>query len=103
MQAWNSHPVAGIFIHDVCFGFYVRATIQHSDGGSPNSKASTRIGVSPLPAGMLPTGEDARLEYTRQGGTLTAFGEFGIDPLKDRPDLISRRNNYVTCSTGSSI
>ena len=44
---------------------------------------------------MLPSGDDARLEYTGQGGSLTAFGEFGIDPLKDRPDLISRRNTLL--------
>ena len=44
---------------------------------------------------MIPLGDDARLEYTGHGGSLTAFGEFGIDPLKDRPDLISRRNTLL--------
>ena len=27
-----------------------------------------------------------------QGGNLTSFGEFGRDPLKERPELVTRRN-----------
>ena len=34
------------------------------------------------------------LNYRMQGGDLTEFGLFGCDPLKDRPDLIQRRETY---------
>lgn len=64
----------------------------NSGGGSPNSKAESRDGATPLPQGTLPTGAEAREEYMRQGGNLTSFGEFGRDPLKERPDLVIRRN-----------
>ena len=32
--------------------------------------------------------------YLTQGGTLTQFGEFGCDPLRNRADLIHRREVY---------
>ena len=63
----------------------------NSGGGSPNSKAESRDGTTPLPQGTLPAGAEAREEYMRQGGNLRSFGEFGSDPLKERLDLVTRR------------
>lgn len=35
----------------------------------------------------------ARQQYEAQGGSITAFGQFGIDPLRNRQDLVIRRDS----------
>ena len=40
--------------------------------------------------------------YRRQGGNLTEYSAYGIDPLRDRPDLVHRRDDYFF-STHSSF
>ena len=34
----------------------------------------------------------ARQQYVDQGGSITAFGTFGYDPIRSRLDLIHRRD-----------
>ena len=41
---------------------------------------------------QIPTGALAKQQYEAQGGNITQFGEFGIDPLKNRQDLVQRRD-----------
>ena len=60
-------------------------------GGTPNSKAVERSGTSPVTT-VLPVGSLARREYEAQGGSITQFGEFGVDPLRNREDLVRRRD-----------
>ena len=62
-------------------------------GGTPNSKATERCGTTPIPGGTLPTGTLAKQQYEVQRGSITAFGEFGIDPLRNRQDLVIRRDS----------
>ena len=50
-----------------------------------------RLGTSPVTT-VLPVGLLARREYQAQGGSITQFGEFGIDPLRNREDLVRRRD-----------
>ena len=47
-----------------------------------------------LPWEEVPTTDEATTSYHVQGGTLTEFGLFGCDPLRDRADLIHRREQY---------
>ena len=61
-----------------------------SGGGTPNSRATQGFGTTPIPGGTLPTGVSAKQQYEAQGGSITPFGEFGIDPLRDRQDLVNR-------------
>ena len=48
--------------------------------------------LTPLPAGALPTTDQAAYLYSTQGGELKAFSLFGKDPLRIRPDLVGRRD-----------
>ena len=50
--------------------------------------------ITSIPTQFIPTTENAVEMYHMQGGDLTEFGLFGCDPLKDRPDLIQRRETY---------
>ena len=46
-----------------------------------------------MPGGTLPSGSLAKQQYEANGGTITPFGEFGRDPLKNRQDLVIRRDS----------
>lgn len=37
----------------------------------------------------------AQQEYEVQGGQLTAVSNFGVDPLRNRPDLVIRRDQLL--------
>ena len=45
-----------------------------------------------MPSGVLPPGNVARQQYIDQGGSITQFGTFGVDPLRNRVDLVMRRD-----------
>ena len=47
--------------------------------------------VATISTQAVPTTDAAAQMYRSQGGTLTEFGIFGCDPLKDRADLIQIR------------
>lgn len=64
----------------------------HAGGGNPNDRALQRMGVTPIPVGVLPHGDVARQQYIDQGGSITQFGTFGVDPLRNRADLVIRRD-----------
>ena len=40
----------------------------------------------------MPTGAIAKQQYEAQGGNITPFGKFGADPLRNRQDLVNRRD-----------
>ena len=61
-------------------------------GGTPSSKATERLGTTHILPGVLPTGAIAKQQYEAQGGNITPFGEFGADPLRNRQDLVNRRD-----------
>lgn len=68
-------------------------------GGTPNDKCTERDGTTRIPRGTLPTGDVARQQYVDQGGSITAFGKFGYDPIRNRLDLIHR----TVCTSKSAI
>ena len=49
---------------------------NNAGGGNPNDRALQRMGVTPIPRGDV-----ARKQYIDQGGSITQFGTFGVDPL----------------------
>ena len=49
----------------------------------------------------IPSREDAAQQYAQQGGRLTAYGIFGIDPLKERPHLVARRDQWLAATVPS--
>lgn len=60
-----------------------------------------RVGITPLNAGSLPSSSVAKREYEAQGGQITATSLFGVDPLRNRPDLVLRRDRLLTSSNPS--
>ena len=50
--------------------------------------------MTPIHSQVIPTTDNAAEMYRTQGGKLTEFGLFGCDPLRDRADLIHRREVY---------
>ena len=93
VEAWNCHPIAGLCI---LFEYNRSVLIFYSwypiGGGTPSSKATERLGTTRSPPGVLPTGAMAKQQYEAQGGNITPFGEFGADPLRNRQDLVNRRD-----------
>ena len=55
-------------------------------------QAVERPGTTPVMSGVLPVGSLARFQYEAQGGSISQFGEFGVDPLRNREDLVCRRD-----------
>lgn len=47
-------------------------------GGTLNDKAIQRMGVTPVPDGVLPPGSVARQQYTDQGGGV----HYSLEPLE---------------------
>ena len=62
--------------------------------GVPNHLERERNEITPIHSQVIPTTDDAAELYRTQGGELTEFGLFGCDPLRDRADLIHRREVY---------
>lgn len=56
------------------------------------------MGTTQLPPGSLPSTSMAQREYEAQGGRLTAVSNFGVDPLRNRPDLVIRRDGLLAAS-----
>ena len=63
--------------------------------GVPNNLAIECNNITAIPSRVLPSTYDATQMYLTQGGTLVQFGLFGCDPLRDRADLIHRREVYL--------
>ena len=60
--------------------------------GVPNRLAVTKNRTSRVPQSSVPTPEEAVSLFEREGGSLTIFSSFGVDPLASRPDLFQRRH-----------
>lgn len=60
----------------------------------PNTLQEEHSQITPIPACVIPDTEEASHVYREQGGNLTEFGLFGSDPLKDRVDLMQRRETH---------
>ena len=60
----------------------------------PYELASNPQNVSILPS-SIPTKDDAALCYVQQGGRLTTYGTFGIDPPRELPHLVARRDQWL--------
>ena len=62
--------------------------------GVPCELARDPQNVSILPS-SIPTKNDAALWYAQQGGRLTAYGTFGIDPRKESPHRVARHDQWL--------
>ena len=62
--------------------------------GVPNEMHRYFNGTTSISAQSVPETSDAVDMFTAQGGSLTLHGLFGCDPLRDRQDLIQRRDQY---------
>lgn len=71
-------------------------TLTGPQGGIPNDKAEVQNGTAILQASQIPNTTDAVHEYETLGGKLTAYSNYGVDILKDRPDLIQERERLFT-------
>ena len=67
-------------------------------GGTPNNRSEQRVGTTPLNVGSLPSSSAAKQEYEAQGGQIAAASLFGVDPLRNRPDLVMRRDGLLAAS-----
>ena len=76
------------------YSLYSHAIIYtiHAGKGIPNEREKHRYGVTPLPPYVLPSIDAARQMYLEQGGNLRAFSVYGRDPLRNRQDLMLRRD-----------
>ena len=50
---------------------------------------------------VIPSKYDAAQQYAQQGGPLTAHGVFGTDPLKERPHLVARHDQWLAATIPS--
>lgn len=64
----------------------------HTGKGIPNEREKQRHGVTPLPPHSLPSTEAAKQMYLENGGNLRAFSVSSRDPLRNRQDLVLRRD-----------
>ena len=54
-----------------------------------------------IPVTVIPDTESAAEEYEHQGGSLAVASHFGADPLQERQDLISLRNQHLIADVGN--
>ncbi|XP_019860944.1 PREDICTED: uncharacterized protein LOC109589282 [Amphimedon queenslandica] len=80
ISAWNSHFIAG--------------------KGVPLVLSQQRF-TTQVQASVVPSTVTATQDYEQQGGSLTHFSEFGIDPLRERHDLIRLRDEHFGVDIGS--
>ena len=78
---------ATLIINEVLFYLF-------SGSGVPNEMHRYFNGTTSISAQSVPETSDAVDMFTAQGGSLTLHGLFGCDPLRDRQDLIQRRDQY---------
>ena len=62
------------------------------NSGVPNEHQQHRYKTTAVPSHAVPQADNAKRLYVAEGGRITEPGTFGTDPLKDRPDLVQRRN-----------
>lgn len=72
--------------------------IYYAGGGTSNDRSEQRVGTTPLSAGSLPSSSAAKQEYEAQGGQIPGASLFGADPLRNRPDLVLRRDGLLAAS-----
>lgn len=71
-----------------------------SGSGVPCELARDPQNAAILP-NNIPSRDNAAQWYTQQGGSLTAYGIFGIDPLKESPHLVARRDQWLAAAIPS--
>ena len=81
----------GTNLFDITLIYSIYAFIILIGRGVPNHLERECNRVATISSQAVPTTDAAAQMYRSQGGTLTEFGIFGCDPLKDRADLIQRR------------
>ena len=62
------------------------------DSWVPNERQQHRYETTAVPSHAVPQADNAKRLYEAQGGRISEPGTFGTDPLKDRPDLVQRRD-----------
>ena len=62
--------------------------------GVPEQRAADNNQITPIPPHLVPSVADAKQMYEAQGGQLTEYSHFGRDPLRDRADLVQRRDQW---------
>jgi len=59
--------------------------------GVPNSILMNNNQAVEIDSALLPDAEEAVADFEANGGQLTLFSAFGIDPLQDNPSLVAQR------------
>ena len=62
------------------------------DSGVSNERQQHRYETTAVPSHAVPQADNAKRLYEAQGGRISEPGTLGTDPLKDRPDLVQRRD-----------
>ena len=70
----------------------IHTSIVHIGRGIPNQLAASNCQTTPLPPSSLPSVQNAVRNYELNQGTLTYNSTFGVDPIKDRLDLVLIRD-----------
>ena len=60
--------------------------------GVPNERQQHCYDTTAIPSHAVPQADNAKRLYEAQGGRISEPGTFGTDPLKDRLDLVLRRD-----------
>ena len=95
VSAWNSHFIAGKTIID-----YKLPTNYILGKGIPLRLSEIKYTI-PVPTLAIPDTDVAVHEYEQQGGSLTHNSLFGNDPLRERRDLVIKRNQSFEVQIGS--
>ena len=104
VHSWNNHPAPSkLYTYVSCIPICnplpeIRATFlpyeMYSviDSGVPNERQQHHSETTAVPSHAVPQADNAKRLYEAEGGRISEPGTFGTDPLKDRPDLVQRRN-----------
>jgi len=71
--------------------------------GVPNEMHRCCNGTTSISSHTVPATSDAVDMFIAQGGSLTLHGLFGCDPLRDRQDLVQRRDQYFLSTHHSFV
>ena len=96
VSAWNSHFIAGITIIINLLSLWSSIIGK----GVPLVLSQQRY-TTQIQASVVPITDTAVLDYEQQGGSLTRFSQFGIDPLRERQDLVRLRDEHFDVDIGS--
>lgn len=95
VEAWNDHPIPGIitsyYIDHLWIFIYIGPRRGCPSRGTPNYLMELNNQIAKIEPQLIPTPENALMQYEAAGGRITHFNSFGIDPLID--DLLIEEQN----------